>query len=225
MYAGINPGRGVAVALALLLIVTAAAAGGVSRGKVKKGIYASPLGDFTVPVPSGLGMRVSDAFNKEAGIGAVSFHDDFASLDGIACMWLTPEGQAALADSTRHLVALEAWLRDFAMPTWFLPASPSSRLSHVAPGDFEGMRALLAVVEIPGGSPAMDLKTGRRLDSRRGLAIFRRGERIYMLFKETGGLLYTIRADSAAAASDSAWAAFVPSLGTFYRSMRFTAAD
>jgi hypothetical protein len=220
----------VVAVLALLLGSDACFARGL-EGQVKKGIYTSPAGNFRVPVPQGLGMQVSDGYDKDGRnfIGAVSFHDDFGSLVAIFYMKLEPD-QAAKFDQG-GLPRLAGWLPAVAMPIWFVPASPESRILHQEDGTFENMPVSLAQVEIPGGSALTTIDpSGRqtRVDSVRGLIIFRRGNYIYMLAKEqsAGDAIFGVakapdNAAAAAAEPEGQWKGFVSELTASYQSVVF----
>lgn len=216
--------------LVLPFIFTAASAAGLD-GKHRKGVYSSPARNFTVPVPSGIGMKVSDAYEKDVAgqFGAVSFHDDFGKLLAIHYMSVPAEAVAALAQPEYLDHILQSWLETVAMPTWFLNAAPGSRLTHRDYGSFEDLRALFATVELPGASHLVTMdRTGKqkRLDSTRGLVIFQRGPYIYMLATELRGLGELLKSGEEtepplAADAEGKWLYFVDRLKPFYRSIGF----
>ncbi len=76
------------VCLSLLLVILASDVTGAGslKGKVRKKVYHSPEKNFTVPVPSGPGMKISDDYIKQANAGAVSFHDDAGNLRAVHYM-------------------------------------------------------------------------------------------------------------------------------------------
>lgn len=216
--------------VALLLIAltavfpTAPASAASLKGKVKKGVYESPAKNFRVPVPAGLGMRVNDGFQRagpEAGdVGAVSFHDDLGALRMITYMSL--DRVPAFPDSATECRTLEAFIRDVAMPTWFVPASQESKILEIAPASFEGKRAVLALVSLPGASPLVDAKTGKRMDSTRGLITFYHGRWVFLLGTETKALWSAVADSTKPAPPDDAWTRFTGGLAAFFRTIVFT---
>ena len=201
------------------------------KGKVKKGVYNSPAGNFTVPLPRGLGTHVSDGYlkDKDGHMGAVSFHDDFGGLIGIHYMSFPPDVTAALAKPGALEPGLKGWLETVAMQTWFVNAAPDSHLTHQAFGTFEGAGAIFAQVEIPGGSHLVTIDPGgktKKLDSTRGLVVFTRGHYIYMLTTELRGLSDVLKSDDDKKAEtapdvDDKWLGFVDGLKGFYQSITF----
>lgn len=150
-----------------------------TRGRVSGGTYTSPLGNFTVPVPQGIGTRTQDQFDGYSGI--VSFHDDFGSLKSIFYLRL---GEAALKiqnDPEKQRANLKRFLSDYAIPELFRPASPRANVlhgEHIKAGDHN---AYFAIVDLPEGSTMFDAKAKKRHDTKRGVLIFVRGAFIYML--------------------------------------------
>ncbi len=160
-------------------------------------------------------MRISDDFRKDVMAGAVSFHSVWGSLSAIHYANIPTEAQAMFAEPDRTEALLAAWLSNYAMPAWFLHASPQSRVVRQSPASFEGRSVLVATVEIPGGHHAAwvpdDSGALRRSDSIRGLVIFNEGAYVYMLATEVG-----------IQESDDAWMQFVETLKPFYQSILFT---
>ena len=216
-----------------LVLVSAASSAAHLKGRVKHGIYSSPATNFTVPVPSGMGMRINDGYSKEADseFGAVSFHDDWGTLVAIHYDSVPPEAIPILAQPGQVEATLGSWLEMVAMPTWFLNASPESRILHQSAGSFEGMEVIVAQVKIPGGSSMVTLDAAgeHRLDSTRGLVIFHHGRFIYMLGTELTGLHQILgsgpaqKTDATENAADSGdeWMKFVNTLRPLYQSIKF----
>jgi hypothetical protein len=117
----------------------------------------------------------------------VSFADDFGRMFGIAYLRANQRSLPLLADTTQTYGLLEEWIRQFAMPNFFLSVHPESRLVRVEPSRFAGAPAALALVSLPGGSTMAVVSKGKELtlDSRRGLLVFVREGYVYMLFNET----------------------------------------
>jgi len=197
------------VFVSVVALSTSFALGASLEGKVKKNVYYSPAGNFSVPLPSDWAgkINVNDSYDKKNGVGAVSFHSDFGMQVGIHYMLLPPEVLTKEQPDWRD--ALERWLHAFGMQVWFLPVSPKSQVLHEAFISFEGLNALVAEVKIPEGSFMVNMMTGKRLDSRRGLVIFQKGRYIYML--STEGYEHKEK-----------WMAFADTLEPFFKSIVFT---
>lgn len=108
------------------------------------------------------------------------------------------------------------------MPFWYLRVSPPSRIISEAMGTFEGMPVLLAVVVIPEASGLVTTATQKRMDSRRGLVIFPRGQFVYLLSAETV-TAFGLASGNAQTEAAEDWQKFVGGLTTFYKSIVFTA--
>jgi hypothetical protein len=172
--------RALSVAL-LSAAVTACAAGAPARAE----IFRSPLGDFSLPVPSGLGMKTDEGHSEEGG--RVSFHDDFGGLSAVTYWRLPPDRIQVLADPAGRDAAYTRTLHQHVMRTLFTPVSPQASVLHE---EFLGEpgpdREYFAVVDLPGGSPLMNVTEGRRMDSVRSLLIFETNGFLYMLEQEIG---------------------------------------
>jgi len=209
----------------ILVLVCGMASAARLRGHVKQGVYTSPAKNFSVPVPKGLGMRVSDDYTREptTEFGAVSFHDDFGTVTTIHYMGVAPEAEARLDEIDTSSDMLGKFLPNAAMPMWFANASPQSRIVRQSNATFENMAVSLAHVEIPGGSTMAVLDASgksKRMDSLRGVITFHRGRFIYLLSTELKGLA-PILEPAGAAPSDENWMEFADRLQSFYRSIAF----
>ena len=152
-------------------------------GKIKNHTYYSPADNFHVPIPEGFGVKVNDMFEKENGLGSVSFHDDFGQNNVIHYFRVPAEVLLKLdTDETKHQ-KLQGWLHNVVMPTWLSTVSPDCKLLRETSGTFEEMPAVFAMVSLPGGSTLMITRNGEthRGNSRRGLVLFFKGSWLYML--------------------------------------------
>lgn len=199
------------------------------KGKVKNHVYYSPANNFTVAVPSGTvqkRMRVEDNFSSDGGpgglpVGVVSFAGDAGELIGIHFTRMPDKSIARPQSPDTREAALKGWLHEGAMPFWYLRASAQSRIVHEEMGTFEGMPVLLAVVVIPESSALLTTATQKRMDSRRGLVIFPRGQYVYLLSTETV-TAFGLASGNAQTDSDEDWQKFAGELTAFYRSIVFT---
>lgn len=150
-----------------------------TRGQISDGRYFSPLGNFSVPIPGGIGLRVQDEGATDGG--GVAFHDDFGNLKSIFYLQLSPETLRTQNDPIKQRAILVSFLDDFAMPNLFKPVSPGANIlhrEHLSVGDYN---AYFAIVEIPGGSTMFDVRANKGFDTKRGLLIFVKGGFMYML--------------------------------------------
>ncbi|MDX8412110.1 MAG: hypothetical protein R8K46_09630 [Mariprofundaceae bacterium] len=141
--------------------------------------YSSPLDNFSVPIPEGVGRRVQDENDKDGG--SVSFHDDFGNLKSIFYIRLSPETLKIQNDPEKQRANLKSFLNDFAMSRLFMPISPNASILYQEPTHLGEDNAYFAIVDIPGGSTMFDVKAKKGYDTKRGLFIFVRGKFIYML--------------------------------------------
>jgi len=153
--------------------------GAATREHGEDGRYFSPLGNFSVPIPDGPGLRVQEQDTTDSG--SVAFHDDLGNFKGIFYLNLSPETPKAENDPIQQRVILVSFLNDFAIPNLFKAAYPRASILHREHLDTGDFNAYFAVVEIPEGSTMADVKANKRYDTRRGLLIFVEGEFIYML--------------------------------------------
>jgi len=174
--------RFISVCVGLCLLF--AAGNSAAAGKVADGIYFSPLGNYTVPVPTWRGLRIQDRNDEHFAIVAFLDRSDFfpAPLISIATLRLTPEVVGAFADPAQRDDAYKKFLTGFAMPSLFVPVSPKSTVAHDEFVDSNDERSYFAVVNIPEGHAALrDGATGKQTDSVSGLLIFHNKDFIYML--------------------------------------------
>ena len=161
---------------AILLFLSSCA---TTNDRITDGRYFSPLNNFSVPIPAGLGLRVQEEASTEGG--GVAFHDDLGNFKSISYLRQPPEALKAQMDPIHQRAILVGFLNDFAMPNLFKPVSPDANIlyrEHINVGDDN---AYFAIVEIPGGSTMFDVRANKRHDTKRGLLIFFKEKFIYML--------------------------------------------
>lgn len=141
--------------------------------------YASPLGNFSVPVPGGIGRRTQHQNDNDAGI--VAFHDDFGGYRAIFYIRMSPRALALQNDPEAQRADLASFLDDYAMKYLFTPASPAASVLHREDSKSGEDNVHYAIVSLPESSTMFDMKNKKRYDTRRGVMIFARGAFIYML--------------------------------------------
>ncbi|MBL4700287.1 MAG: hypothetical protein JKX85_03430 [Phycisphaeraceae bacterium] len=158
--------------MGVLLISGCASTG----GHVASGIYTSPHGNFTVPLPKmGLGARVQE--KKFETSGFVSFHDDFGTLKRIDYSALPANANVVYRDLIHNVVLPDMQSR-----------FPGSKLLHEEAINNPEKQGYFFVLKIPQGSPLVDMKTGKGMDSTRGYLYFTSQGYIYSLSMQKGGL-------------------------------------
>lgn len=156
------------------IIVIAGCAG--AGGRVTSGIYTSPHDNFTVPIPNmGLGARIQD--EKFESSGYVSFHDDLGTLQRIDYSLLPANATVVYRDLIHNVVLPDMQAR-----------FPGSKMLHEELLSTNGQEEYFFVLEIPEGSPLVDMKTGKGMDSTRGYLYFISSGYIYSLSAQQGGL-------------------------------------
>jgi hypothetical protein len=179
--------RGVRIVALLGFLVAACATGSAD---VSEGVYTEPHGLYSLPVPSGIGMRVQEDQDDQGS--RVSFNDDFGGLSAITCWRLPSDYAEVLGDPQQRDDQYAGFFNNEILPGMFQPASPEARVLHA---EFVGKpgagREYFAVVDLPGASPIVVVQGGkesepRRLDSVRAVLVFETGGFLYMLEREVG---------------------------------------
>lgn len=158
----------------------------MAGGNVSGGRYTSPLKNFSLPVPSGMGVKIDEAGDDFGGI--VSFHDDFGNLRAISYLRLPPEIVEIFDDAAQRDFAYRSYLYEALLPEMFVPVSADTKVLHEEFLGQDAEREFLAVINIPEGSAMMDMGSGKRFDSTRALLIFETAGFIYTLHYELRGL-------------------------------------
>jgi hypothetical protein len=148
-------------------------------GSAQAQIYTSPLDNFTVPVPKGVGQRVQPQNDNDGGI--VAFHDDFGGYRSIFYLRLSPSSIELQKDPEAHRANLEKFFNEYAMTWLFKPASPSASVLHSEHTRFGEESAYFAIVNLPESSTMFDVKAKKRHNTKRGMMVFERGRFIYMV--------------------------------------------
>ncbi len=160
-----------------LLAVIVLALGLVSAAHAQ--MYTSPLDNFSVPVPKGIGQRVQPQNDNDGGI--VAFHDDFGGYRSIFYLRLSPRSIELQKDPEAHRANLEKFFNEYAMTWLFKPASPTASVLHSEHTRFGEENAYFAIVNLPEGSTMFDVKAKKRHNTKRGMMVFARGQFIYMV--------------------------------------------
>ena len=164
--------RWIAASAAALALVGAQAQ---SAGKS----FDSPLGNFSVPAPAGMGARTQHQGDKDGGI--VAFHDDFGSYRSVFYLRLSPRSLELRADEQSHRRNLEEFFKIYAMERLFIPAAPGASQLHGEHLMFGKESAYFALVNLPLGSTMFNARANKRFDTRRGMLVFAFGNFIYMV--------------------------------------------
>lgn len=151
----------------------------VFTGAAHAEVYTSPLDNFSVPVPKGIGQRVQPQNDNDGGI--VAFHDDFGGYRSIFYLRLSPRSIELQKDPDAHRANLEKFFNEYAMTWLFKPASPTASVLHSEHTRFGEESAYFAVVNLPEGSTMFDVKAKKRHNTKRGMMVFTRGRFIYMV--------------------------------------------
>jgi hypothetical protein len=167
-------------ALSYVLLAFIMSGCGMGGGNIWEGKYSSPLDNFSLTVPSGIGMKVTDRGDDNGGM--VSFHDDFGNLKAVTYMRLPASVTKGLNDPAQRDASYRGYLHSGILPKMFKRVSPNSKVLHEEFLNDDKDREYLAVVDIPGGSPLVEMNSGKRLDSTRALLIF-----------ETAGFMYALQ--------------------------------
>lgn len=167
--------RGIGIREFAAVIVLALVLNGSARAET----YTSPLDNFTVPVPKGIGSNVQPENDKDGGI--VAFHDDFGGYRSIFYIRLSPRSIELQKDPEAHRENLEKFFNEYAMTWLFKPASPGASVLHSEQTQFGEASAYFAIVNLPEGSTMFDARAEKRHDTKRGMLVFARGGFLYMV--------------------------------------------
>src|SRR2546425_57355 len=142
-------------------------------------LYVSPLKNFSIAVPKfAFGTRVQKSNNRDGGL--VVFIGGFGDLERIDYARLTG-GALAGQDSAARLAA-------YGNASSGVAQANRAEVLDREPLSVGGEAALYALVRFPEASQAIQGGTGKRMDSFRGLLLVARGEFLYTLAVEVGGI-------------------------------------
>ena len=139
--------------------------------------YISPLRNFSVPVPKFVfGTRIQKSNNRDGGL--VVFMGGMGDLERIDYARL-PAGPLATQDSAARLQGYGNALRAMVQTN-------HAEVVALQPLSLSGDAVLYALVRFPEASQVME--GGKRMDSFRGTLLLVRGDFLYQLAVEVGGL-------------------------------------
>lgn len=155
--------------------------------QVVDGVYFSPLGNFTVPVPNWRNLRIQD--RSDSGFAIVSFLDRSdlfpAPMWSIASLHVTPDVESIFDDPQKKDAAYRSFLTGFAMPHLFQNVAPRTTIVHEDFLEEGGTRYYFAVVNIPEAHTFLhNPKKEKQDDSVSGLLIFYNKGFMYMVRNE-----------------------------------------
>ena len=142
-------------------------------------LFESPLGNFSVPAPAGMGARAQHQGDKDGGI--VAFHDDFGSYRSVFYLRLSPRSLELRADAQAHRRNLEDFFKIYAMERLFIPTTALAKQLHGEHLMFGNEAAYFALVDLPEASTMFNARSNKRFDTRRGMLVFAFGAFIYMV--------------------------------------------
>lgn len=164
--------------------------GDTTKGTVSGGRYQSPLNNFIIELPNWPGLKIQDQTDNEGG--RVSFHGDFGSLWALTYLRLPANSDSTFKDNEKRDSTYSNFLKTFAVPSLFSPASQGTRIVHEEFLGERENRAYFAVVSTPEGSALVDLLQNKRFDSVRGLLIFHKRGFMYMVESEMNSIFSTV---------------------------------
>ncbi|MHC4742228.1 MAG: hypothetical protein ACYS8Z_09965 [Planctomycetota bacterium] len=174
----------------LTFVWLAAAVSGCAMGSanISDGRYTSPLNNFSLPIPRfAFGWQLTE--NNDTQGGYVSFHGDMGALYAVHYMLVSPSDAEIYDDAVLRDRVYSSYLHDDLLPNIFR-RSPRTEVIHE---EFLGQdkgREFFAVVNIPGGSPLIEMNSGTNFDSTRAILIFKAVSTLYMLHYELGDPLH-----------------------------------
>jgi hypothetical protein len=145
-----------------------------------------------------MGLTIQDQYDADGG--RVSFPDDWGYLEAITYLRIPKENFLIFGDSGKRDTAYRAFVSDYAMSALFQHVSKQSAMIKEEFLGTSENRNYFAIINIPGGSATIDVKTNKRLDSVRGLLVFDKNGFIYMLESEMNYAVNPITASSLATA-------------------------
>ncbi len=170
--------------LSIVWLATAVSGCAIGSANISDGRYTSPLNNFSLPVPKFLfGSRLTE--NNDTLGGYVSFHGDMGGLYAIGHLLVPPSDAEIYDDPVLRDRVYSSYLHDDFLPD-IVRVSPKTEVLHE---EFLGQnedREFFTVVNIPEGSPLMDMISGKRFDSTRALLVFKAVGTLYMLQYELG---------------------------------------
>ena len=175
-----------AAAATAMSLLAATSAFALEQGHLEGDLYVAPGALFTAKSPLGAGVHLVDSFDRTTG--AVTFLNESGELYGVVCTPNLDVLAGADNDYETDAAILRNWLHDATFPLFFERQLPGSEILEEQPGYLEGRPAWFAIIHLPGGSSQVknDPETGypTRLDSRRALVVFSRGDHTYLIMKE-----------------------------------------
>ena len=185
-----NHARLVGIAIGLLIIASPEA--GEKKGKIRDGVFKSPLGDFAVRVPQlAFGTRVDQRFHEHGG--SLAFYSDIGEVYMIQSQEAAPSIAAVVGDPERETAALRRYLDEYYLPEMLRKAAPRTEIIHGERVTLGSRSAYFAVASMPEGSVAQGASvvqgvlTAKPMDDTRGLLVLIQGKYIYVLSVGGGG--------------------------------------
>ena len=154
------------------------------KGKLKKGVYASPDKNISVELPSGTQAR--DGYDEDAKEAFVEFVDGWGNFNAIWCTPFEPteELEEFLATEANATTFFTGYFKDVVMPWIFHPISDESAILSESLLSFDGASAYLFLVNVPGASGLTDMNANKNYDGRRATLVFNKCGYTYIVVHE-----------------------------------------
>lgn len=174
------------LACLIVLALSACQSSSPSKGRISDGVYISPHGNFSLPMPldAGVGCRVQDdARDLQGKEGYLTVSNDFGALRSV--QWAALAGKSRGQFESKLPESLDALYRDGVVGV-IAKSFPRTRSLHDEPLMDAPSPAHFGVVFIPKGSTlvkadSMGAPTGERPDTVRAYLVFARDGYAYIL--------------------------------------------
>jgi len=141
------------------------------KGKIQNDRYISPVG-FSCSVPE---RNVKDGYKKKSDAGLVEFYSDF-NLHGI---YYAGYSSAEQKDTDPTGPAKQQTLEGFFLGSVLFPRSRQSEILYREPISVGDEEMLIAAANVPKGSGATNLVTGKAFDAKVVALLFFKGSYIF----------------------------------------------
>ena len=185
------------VSLALLVVLGVPASAGVDK------VFTSPLKNFTVTIPKlQMGTKIEKSNSKESG--HVAFLGGAGEIQRIDYVRVVNAPTDSVALGTR----LDSVLAGFV-------TKANATLIEKDRATIRGTLVSFASASFPGAAAAVDMKTGKPMDAVRGMYSLVKGQYLYVLTAEPGGMFAVMNTPEQRSTNARRW------LGEFLATITF----